>query len=91
MAILSGHCDGCQVQATTLQHGRSGESVSAAQRVRQVLRATREALTGALWIVVSALGTDPRALNGLPTELPALIAPTLVPRTKGHGIRTPSK
>lgn len=54
MAILGsyGHC--CQIQAPTVQQGCGDESITTAQWVGQMLRATLEALAGTLWI--TALG-----------------------------------
>lgn len=82
MAVFCGHRHSRQVQAATLQHGHGCESVSAAQRVGQVLRATGEALTGALRAMVSTAGTDPCPRGLSPLELSVFWPPHMSPRTR---------
>lgn len=54
MAILGSYRHCCQIQAPTVQQGRGDESITTAQWIGQMLRATLEALAGTLWI--TALG-----------------------------------
>lgn len=54
MAILGSYRHCCQIQAPTVQQGCGDESITTAQWIGQMLRATLEALAGTLWII--ALG-----------------------------------
>lgn len=54
MAILGSYRHCCQIQAPTVQQGCGDESITTAQWIGQMLRATLEALAGTLWI--TALG-----------------------------------
>ena len=61
MAILGSYRHCCQIQAPTVQQGCGDESITTAQWIGQMLRATLEALAGTLWI--TALG---RVLDSQP-------------------------
>lgn len=86
VAVFSGHRHSGQVQASALQHGLGCESLAAAQWVGQMLRATQEALTGALWTAAPTVGTDTvtccRGLSAL--RPPALCGPSRIPKNEGH-------
>lgn len=53
MVILGSYCHCGQIQAPTVQQGCGDESITTAQWIGQMLRATSEVLTGTLWITVS--------------------------------------
>lgn len=93
VAVFSCHRHGGQVQASALQHGIGCESLAAAQWVGQVLRATQEALTGALWTVASTVGIDTRDLPQRPlcTKVPGTLWPHARPQEQGPHRQEPAR